>query len=146
MYKYVNETWQKILKEKPASIRERAIVWRKEPAIVRVERPSRIDKARRLGYKAKQGFVVVRVRVGRGGMRKKRPKSGRRPKHLGTAKIKANVSTREVAERRAAERYPNLKVLNSYFLYKDGRYAWYEAILVDLSHPATAKEAQNIKT
>jgi len=143
MYKYVNESWQKIWKEKPESIRERAIAWRKEPAIVRVEKPSRIDKARRLGYKAKQGFVVVRVRVGRGGMRKIRPEAGRRPKHLGTVKMKANVSSREVAERRASERYPNLKVLNSYFLYKDGKYAWYEVILVDLNHPAIAK---NLKT
>jgi large subunit ribosomal protein L15e len=140
MYKYVNETWQKILKEKPESIKERAIEWRKEPAIVRVEKPSRIDKARRLGYKAKQGFIVVRARVGRGGMRKSRPRSGRRPKHLGTVKIKANVSSREVAERRVSEKYPNLKVLNSYFLYKDGKHTWYEVILVDLNHPAIANQ------
>jgi large subunit ribosomal protein L15e len=73
-------------------------------------------------------------------MRKGRPRSGRRPKHLGTVKIKANVSYREVAERRALERYPNLKVLNSYFLYRDGRYAWHEVILVDSNHPAIAKE------
>jgi len=143
MYKYVNEAWQKIWKEKFGSIKERAIAWRKESAIVRVEKPSRIDKARRLGYKAKQGFIVVRVRVGRGGMRKLRPRAGRRPKHLGTVKIRANVSSREVAERRVLERYPNLKVLNSYFLYKDGKYAWYEVILVDLNHPAIAK---NLKT
>jgi large subunit ribosomal protein L15e len=145
MYKYVNEAWQKIWKEKPESIRERAILWRKEPAIVRVEKPSRIDKARRLGYKAKQGYIVVRVRVGRGGMRKQRPRSGRRPKHLGTVKIKANVNSREVAERRASERYPNLKVLNSYFLYKDGRYAWYEVIFMDPNHPAIANEIKNLK-
>jgi len=146
MYKYVNETWQKIWEEKPESIKERAIAWRKEPAIVRVEKPSRIDKARRLGYKAKQGFIVVRVRVGRGGMRKGRPRSGRRPKHLGTVKIKANVSYREVAERRVSERYPNLKVLNSYFLYKDGKYAWHEVILMDPDHPAIASEVKNLKT
>ncbi|MGQ9469629.1 MAG: 50S ribosomal protein L15e [Nitrososphaerales archaeon] len=146
MYKYVNEAWQRIWKEKPDSIKERAIAWRKEPAIVRVEKPSRIDKARRLGYKAKQGFIVVRVRVGRGGMRKIRPRAGRRPKHLGTVKIKANVSYREVAERRASERYPNLKVLNSYFLYRDGKHAWYEVILVDPNHPAIANEFQHFKT
>ncbi|MGB9660154.1 MAG: 50S ribosomal protein L15e [Nitrososphaerales archaeon] len=146
MYKYINEFWQKIWKEKPESIKERAIAWRKEPAIVRVEKPSRIDKARRLGYKAKQGYIVVRVRVGRGGMRKSRPKAGRRPKHLGTVKIKANVNYREVAERRISERYPNLKVLNSYFLYKDGKYAWYEVILVDPNHPVIASEFKSFKT
>ncbi len=103
---------------------------------MRLERPSRISKARRLGYKAKQGFVVVRVRVGRGGMRKQRPRAGRRPKHLGVVKIKAAISMREVAERRAGEKFPNLKVLNSYFLYRDGKYSWYEVILVDPHHPA----------
>jgi large subunit ribosomal protein L15e len=39
--------------------------------IHRASRPSRPDKARRLGYKAKQGYVVYRVRVRRGG--RKRP-------------------------------------------------------------------------
>jgi large subunit ribosomal protein L15e len=146
MYNYVNETWQKMWKEKSEGIKEKAIAWRKGPTIVRIERPSRIDKARRLGYKAKQGFVVVRVRVGRGGMRKSRPKAGRRPKHLGTVKIKADVSAREVAERRASEKYPNLKVLNSYFVYKDGKYAWYEVILLDLSHPAIADEFRHLRT
>jgi large subunit ribosomal protein L15e len=49
-----------------------------------------------------------------------------------------------VAERRASERYPNLKVLNSYFLYKDGRYAWYEVILVDPNHPVVASMFKKI--
>ena len=41
------------------------------PVIHRCTRPTRPDKARRLGYKAKQGYVVYRVRVRRGG--RKRP-------------------------------------------------------------------------
>jgi len=139
MYKYVSEAWQKSLKEKPKSIlKERLIAWRKEPTIVRAERPTRIDRARRLGYKAKQGFIVVRIKVKKGGMRKSRPKSGRRPKHLGTVKIKANVSASEVAERRVAKKYPNLKVLNSYFLLQDGKHIWHEVILMDPDHPAIA--------
>ena len=32
-------------------------------AIERVEKPTNIKKARMLGYKAKQGFIIVRVRV-----------------------------------------------------------------------------------
>mgnify|MGYP002394837076 CR=1 FL=1 len=39
--------------------------------VVRASRPSRPDKARRLGYKAKQGFVIYRVRVRRGGRKRK---------------------------------------------------------------------------
>jgi len=136
MYRHIDATWRRIWKEKAGGIKERAIAWRRGRAIVRLERPSRISKARRLGYKAKQGFVVVRVRVGRGGMRKQRPRAGRRPKHLGVVKIKAAISMHEVAERRAGEKFPNLKVLNSYFLYRDGKYSWYEVILVDPYHPA----------
>ena len=37
-------------------------------------RPSRPDKARRLGYKAKQGYVIYRVRVRRGNRKKHVPK------------------------------------------------------------------------
>lgn len=42
--------------------------------IHRASRPSRPDKARRLGYKAKQGFVIYRVRVRRGGRKRPVPK------------------------------------------------------------------------
>lgn len=42
--------------------------------IHRASRPSRPDKARRLGYKAKQGYVVYRVRVRRGGRKRPAPK------------------------------------------------------------------------
>jgi large subunit ribosomal protein L15e len=38
--------------------------------IHRASRPSRPDKARRLGYKAKQGYVIYRARVRRGGRKK----------------------------------------------------------------------------
>ncbi|HEY7733789.1 MAG TPA: 50S ribosomal protein L15, partial [Nitrososphaera sp.] len=99
-------------------------------------------RARRLGYKAKQGIVVVRTRVGRGGMRKQRPVSGRRPKHIGVVRIKQGISMRRVAERRVNEKYPNLEVLGSYFLHKDGMNIWYEVILADPGHPAISKDKE----
>ena len=136
MYKYINKAWQNNLKEKPEIMRERLIMWRKEPTMQRLGRPSRIDRARRLGYKAKQGYIIVRIKVSKGGMRKSRPKSGRRPKHLGTVKIKANVSSQEVAEKRVAKKHPNLKLLNSYYLFEDGKHIWYEVILMDSNHPS----------
>ncbi len=40
--------------------RKRLAEWRKEPAVLRIDRPTRIDRARSLGYKAKQGFLIVR--------------------------------------------------------------------------------------
>ena len=136
MYRYMAESWKKIYKEKAGDITQRAIQWRKEPAIVRIEKPTKLHRARALGYKAKQGFVVVRVRVGRGGRVRLRPRSGRRPKHLGVVKIKRAISSQEIAENRAARNYPNLKVLGSYFLYEDGKYKWYEVIMIDPAHSA----------
>ncbi len=98
------QIWLKMLKNNSVELRQKAIIWRKENAITRIDKPSRITRARRLGYKAKQGIVVVRMRVGTGGMRKQRPRAGRRPKHLGVTRIKADVSMRKVAERRVLEK------------------------------------------
>ena len=137
-----DQVWLKMLKENPMELRQRAVVWRNQNAVTRVEKPSRIARARRLGYKAKQGIIVVRMRVGTGGMRKERPRGGRRPKHLGVTKIKADVSMKQVAERRILQRYPNMKLLGSYFLYKDGMHYWFEVILADPSHPRIAKDKE----
>jgi len=113
---------------------------RKEPAMMRVERPWRLDRARSLGYKAKEGVIVVRVRVSRGGMRRKRPTSGRRPKHMGVLKIKSAVSSQSVAERRVSERFPNMKMLGSYPVWEDGRFGWFECILIDPLGPSIRKD------
>ena len=48
--------------------------YRQLNVIHRASRPSRPDKARRLGYKAKQGYVVYRIRVRRGNRKKPVPK------------------------------------------------------------------------
>ena len=137
-----DNVWYKMWKENSSVLRERAIAWRKEDAVTRIERPSRLLRARRLGYKATQGIIVVRMRVGTGGMRKKRPTGGRRPKHLGVTRIKAAVNMRQVAERRVLERYPNMSLLGSYFIYKDGMHYWYEVILADASHPRIKKDKE----
>ena len=137
-----DSVWYKMWKENSIVLRERAIAWRKEDAVTRIERPSRLLRARRLGYKAKQGIVVIRMRVGTGGMSRQRPRGGRRPKHLGVTRIKQDDSMRTVANRRVLERYPNMKFLGSYFLYKDGKHYWYEVILADPSHPSIAKDKE----
>jgi len=129
-------------KENAPELRAKAVEWRRQNALVRVERPSRIQKARQLGYKAKQGIVVIRMRVGRGNMRKKRPVAGRRPKHLGVLRIKPALSMQRVAERRVLERHPNMQLLGSYYLYQDGLYLWYEVILADPSHPRIVKDKE----
>ena len=134
--------WVQMLKKNAPELRAKAIQWRKETAVTRIDKPTRLQRARRLGYKAKQGIVVVRMRVGVGGMRKQRPRGGRRPKHLGVVRIKADVSMKQVAERRILQRYPNMKLLGSYFLYKDGMHIWFEIILADPDHPRISKDKE----
>ncbi len=109
-----DKVWIRLWKENSMDLRERVVGWRKQNAITRIEKPSRLQRARRLGYKAKQGIIVVRMRVGTGGMRKQRPTGGRRPKHLGVTRIKADDNMKTVADRRVLERYPNMKLLGSY--------------------------------
>lgn len=140
MYEEISRTWQGIVHDKTGDIRARAVTLRQEPAMLRLERPSKLDRARKLGYKAKEGVIVVRVRVSRGGMRKKRPVSGRRPKHMGVLRIKSEVSVQSTAERRASERFRNMKVIGSYPLWHDGRFAWFECVLIDPQHPAIAAD------
>jgi large subunit ribosomal protein L15e len=142
MRNYVAQTWHRMWKEHSDELKFKAVAWRSEPTIHRIEKPSRLDRARRLGYKAKQGIIMVRARVGRGGMRKQRPVSGRRPKHLGVVRIKQGINMRKVAERRVSQKFPNLEVLGSYFLHKDGMNIWYEVILVDPSHPSISKDKE----
>ena len=131
-YKYLADAWKRpeasYIKE---TMQQRVISWRKDPALVRVEKPTRLDRARRLGYKAKKGYVVVRVRVRRSGFRKPRPRSGRRPKRMGVTKLKLAKSMKLIAEERAARRFPNLEVLNSYWVWEDGVYKWFEVLMVD---------------
>ena len=135
-YKYVTEAWNKpedsFVKD---LMKQRVIEWRREPAVLRVDRPLRLDRARKLGYKAKLGYVMTRVRVRRSGWRRLRPKAGRRQKRMGVTKLKIAKSLKLIAEERAARKFPNLEVLNSYWVWEDGLHKWYEVIMVDPNHP-----------
>jgi large subunit ribosomal protein L15e len=142
MRRYISAAWIKMWKSNSDELKSKSISWRREPVLHKIPRPSRLDRARRLGYKAKQGIMVVRARVGRGGMRKQRPVAGRRPKHIGVVHIKQGTSMRKVAERRVNEKFPNMEVLGSYYLHRDGKYLWYEVILADPAHPRIYKDIE----
>ncbi|MCS7139928.1 MAG: 50S ribosomal protein L15e [Candidatus Nezhaarchaeota archaeon] len=143
MYHHMAQLWKKpYSSEMRELMRQRLIRWRREPTVVRIEKPTKLNKARSLGYKAKQGFVIVRVRVRKGGLRKPRPDSGRRPKRMGVYGYTSWKSLRLIAEERAARKYPNLEVLNSYYVGEDGHYKWYEVILVDPNHPAVKSDPE----
>lgn len=139
MYKYVRDLWKKPKKNLGEVQKKRLVLWRKQPVTVRIEKPTRIDRARSLGYKAKQGFVVVRQRVNRGGRMRPRPAGGRRPKRYSRTKtVKKNYQW--VAEERAVKKYTNCEVLNSYWVGQDGQHYWYEVILLDREHPNIKKD------
>lgn len=138
MHKYITKLYREGTgkgSELRGLMMERKSEWRNSPPIERVPRPQRIDKARRYGYKAKQGFVVARTRVRRGGMRKSRPVKGRKPAGLGVDKITPAKSIQRIAEERAQKKFPNLEVLGSYWLWEDGQYKWYEVIMINPSSP-----------
>jgi large subunit ribosomal protein L15e len=103
--------------------------------VQRIERPTRLDRARTLGYKAKQGIVIARVKVRRGGLRKSRYIRNRRTRHMGMAKITMAKSIQRIAEERAGRRFRNMEVLNSYWVGEDGKHKWYEVILINPNHP-----------
>lgn len=136
LYQYLGDAWKKPDRSYQSANWRRLIEWRAGPTFVRVERPLRLDRARNLGYKAKPGFVVVRARVRRGGLRKVRFDGGRVPSKMGVLKITQKKSIQWIAEERSAKRYPNLQVLNSYWVGEDGQHKYYEVILVDPHHPA----------
>jgi large subunit ribosomal protein L15e len=132
LYKYVREAWKK---PKTNELwRERLIAWRREESTTRIEKPTRIDRARSLGYKAKQGYMMVRQRVPRGGHKRAQPKKGRRPKRFGI-RLNLDKNYQQIAEERAAKKFRNLTVINSYWVAQDGKYYWYEIIFVDPAHP-----------
>ncbi|MUN28581.1 50S ribosomal protein L15e [Sulfuracidifex metallicus] len=133
-YSFIEETWQKEEWQKQV-VKPRLIEWRRQPSIMRIEHPTRLNRARALGYKAKQGFVVVRVKVRRGGSNKIRPNSGRRPKRMGVYGYSPSKGYRWIAEEKVARKYPNLEILGSYMVAKDALYKYYEVIAVDPNHP-----------
>ncbi len=143
MYKYIRDAWKNpdnsYVKE---LMQTRAPVWRRESVIKRVDRPTRIDKARSLGYKAKKGYVVVRTRVRRGGRRKSRFTAGRKPKRMGVKKITPKKSIQRIAEERVARKFPKFLVLKSYCLCVYGKFNFFLVILVDPNNPSIKNDSK----
>nr|RBQ97789.1 hypothetical protein FVER53263_00712 [Fusarium verticillioides] len=137
--KYVEELQKKKQSDVVAFLlRVRCWELRQLNVIHRASRPSRLDKARRLGYKAKQGYVIYRVRVRRGGRKRPAPKGATygKPTNQGINQLKYQRSLKATAEERVGRRCANLRVLNSYWINQDSTYKYYEVILVDPQHKA----------
>lgn len=143
-YKYIQKTIQDARKERNETYRRRLSEWRKVGTIVATEVPVNIPRARRLGYRAKKGFVVVRVRIKKG--LRKRPKTagGRSAKH-NYRYIQPSFSHQAMAEQKANRRYKNCEVLGSYLLADDGQYKYFEVILADRDHESSRSSSTRRK-
>ncbi len=139
MYHYIAESWKSPDKK---VLRDRMTEWRRGNVIVKVEKPLRLDRARKLGYKAKKGFVVARVYLKRGGHRRPRPSKARKSGGGLAVRKSLSMNYQWIAEQRAARKFKNLEVLNSYQVGKDGEHYFFEVILVDPEKP----EIKNDKT
>ncbi len=135
-YGYIRDAWNSPGSGYVGELRQQRLkAWRGQGTVERIERPTRLDRARSLGYKAKQGITIVRVKVRRGSLRKSRYIRNRRTKHQGMRRQAPGKSLQRIAEERASRRHPNMEALNSYWVGEDGKQKWFEVILIDPHHP-----------
>ncbi len=134
-YKYIEQTLQTQYKNNDERYKEKLIKWRTDPVMVSSERPSNLTRARRLGYKPKQGYTIVRVKIGKGRRRRRTPSGGRKPRH-NYVYVQPGISHQAMAEQRVNRKYRNMEVLNSYWVGEDGTSKFYEVILIDPSKPS----------
>lgn len=131
MYHYLSQAWKKMEDNR---LRELMVGWRAGKRLTKIPKPTRLDRARAVGYKAKKGFVVIRAVIKRGGRRRTVPNKKRMTKKQGVKKV-LKMNYQWVAEQRCQKRYTNLNVLNSYMVGQDGKYYVYEVIMVDPERP-----------
>merc|ERR1711974_355453 len=106
-YKYMQELYKKKQSDVLRFLlRVRCWEYRQLNVVHRASGPARPDKAHRLGYKAKQGYVIYRVRVRRGDRKKHAHKGATygKPVRQGVNKLKPQRSLRALAEERVGAR------------------------------------------
>jgi large subunit ribosomal protein L15e len=134
LYKYIQKIWKNPRRDNPY-YREHLIDWRKEDAIVKAIKPTRLDKAKSVGYKAKQGVSIARVRITKGTRKRESYHMGRKPGNAGLTKYSTKKNLQTISEERAARKFKNMNVLNSYEVGDDGKHKWFEVILIDTNLP-----------
>lgn len=143
-YKYMQEFWRNKQSDVMRFLlRIRCWQYRQLSVVHRVTRPSRPEKARRLGYKAKQGFVVYRIRIRRGCRKKQAPKGATygKTKNHGVNELKPKRNLQAIAEERVGRRVAkSLRVLNSYWVAQDSTFKFYEVICIDPFHKAVRRD------
>ena len=105
-YTFINEIWRKKQSDVMSFLLKiRAWEYRNLPGIQRIKKPSRPEKARRLGYKSKQGFIIYRVRIRRGDRKRPVPKgiTSGKPKNHGINQLKYSRNKRSMAEEKVGK-------------------------------------------
>lgn len=127
-FKYIKESFANAFKTRSPVQRKRVSAWNKQPSVTRVEKPSNPARARELGFKAKKEFLIVRVRMPRGKMKRQRPDLGRKP---AKNRLKENPgkSWRWFAQKKAVRDFSGFEIVNSYWIGEDGTGQYYEVIL-----------------
>ncbi|XP_058525833.1 large ribosomal subunit protein eL15-like [Ochotona princeps] len=99
----------------------------------RVPCPTWPNKAHRLDYKAKQGYVIYRICACHSGRKRSVPNRATysKPVHQGVNQLEFARSLQSVAEERAGRHCGALRVLNSYWVGEDSTYKFFEVILID---------------
>ncbi len=138
-YKYIKESFQQSYKERSEAMKNRLMQWNSESTLIRIEKPTNIARAREIGYKDKQGVVIVRARVRKGLSKRAKPRGGRKPSKSGRF-FARRKSMQSIAEDRASARFTNCEVVNSYYAGEDGKNRYYEVILVDRASPSVSSD------
>ena len=130
MYKQMKQTFISEYKSRSPTYKSNIIKWNSEPPIARVDGPTNIARARELGYRAKEGIIIARVRVHGGSKKRKRAGGGRKPSKSGRY-FTFRKSSQAIAEERASRKFTNSVALNSYFVGTSGSEKYFEVILLD---------------
>ncbi len=138
-YKYIRESFQQEYRERPELLRQRIVAWSSESSVLRIARPTNIARARELGYKAKPGIIMTRVRIKRGSRKRLKPSGGRKPSKSGRFFVHKK-SLQSIAEERSAAKFTNCEVVNSYYVGETGTHKFFEVILADRAHPSMARD------
>ena len=141
MYNHMEKSFAHGYKERSNLYRSRLAKWNSEAPIVRVDKPTNIARARKLGYKAKEGIITVRVRIKGGTKKRAAHGGGRKPSKSGRF-FSRKKSTQAIAEERAARKYMNTEALNSYFVGQSGSSKYYEIILLDKANAQIQNDMQ----
>jgi large subunit ribosomal protein L15e len=141
LQKTTGKLWKRPKENIGEGWKSRLIQWRKEKVVTKAERPTRSDRAHSLGYKAKQGYVIARVRVQKGKRKRPKFKGGRVPKKMGRF-FPAGKSNQLLCEERAARKFPNMEVLGSYYVAEDGKHDWYECVLADPNNANISRDRE----